>query len=104
MYLLAVINSFLINKYYRAYYTDVNVKPTYLAQLPIPNISINRQKLFIDIVDEIHTLKSKNEPTFDLEKKIDNLVYKLYDLTYEEIKVVDPGFELSEQQYKDVII
>ena len=29
------------------------------------------------------------------------MVYKLYELTYEEVLVVEPDFGLSEQEYKD---
>jgi len=27
-------------------------------------------------------------------------VYKLYDLTYEEVKVIDPAFALSREEYE----
>ena len=33
------------------------------------------------------------------ENAIDNLVYKLYQLTYDEVKMIDPEFELTEQEY-----
>lgn len=32
----------------------------------------------------------------ELESEIDIMVYKLYELTYEEVKVIDPAFALSE--------
>lgn len=35
---------------------------------------------------------------------LDNLLYKLYDLTYEEVKVIDPDFWLSEAEYAAVEI
>ena len=35
---------------------------------------------------------------------IDNLVYKLYQLTYDEVKVIDPEFELTEQEYTAIKI
>ena len=37
--------------------------------------------------------------TSDLERRIDLMVYKLYDLTYDEVKIVDPEFALSEHEY-----
>ncbi len=30
------------------------------------------------------------------------MVYKLYELTYEEVKVIDPEFSLSEQEYETI--
>ena len=104
MYLLGILNSFLMNKYYRAYYTDVNVKPTYLAQLPIPNISIQQQKAFIDKVEKIISLKKQNQDTTAIEKEIDVLVYKLYELTYDEVQLIDKDFWLSEEEYEKIII
>jgi len=102
MYLLGILNSFLMNKYYRAYYTDVNVKPTYLAQLPIPDIALNKQEQFIKRVEKILSLKMKNQDTTALEREIDVLVYKLYELTYDEVKIIDKEFWLSEEEYGKV--
>ncbi len=41
----------------------------------------------------------RNPDTSALEKEIDLLVYKLYGLTYEEVKIVEPAFALSEEEY-----
>ena len=37
-----------------------------------------------------------------LEKQIDILVYKLYNLTYEKVKVIDPNIEsiISKEEYE----
>jgi hypothetical protein len=32
------------------------------------------------------------------------MVYKLYELTYEEVKIIDPEFPLTEQEYADIKI
>lgn len=37
-----------------------------------------------------------------LENQIDELVYKLYKLTYAEVKIIDPEFELSEEEYNNI--
>ena len=44
-------------------------------------------------------LKSEGKNTTILEQQIDNLVYKLYELTYQEVKIIDPDFALTEQEY-----
>ncbi len=36
----------------------------------------------------------------EYEHQIDQMVYKLYDLTYDEVKIIDPLFEMSNQEYK----
>ena len=37
----------------------------------------------------------------DYENQIDILVYKLYDLTYDEVLVIDKDFSLSEEEYNN---
>ena len=90
-YLIALLNSFLMNTYYRSYYTDVNVKPAYLSKLPVKEISIEEQRPFIEKVDQILTLKQSNPfaDTSLLEREIDLMVYELYGLSEEEIGVVE---------------
>ena len=60
-------------------------------ELPIRIATAAQQKPIIALVDEILTKKKQNssEDTTDLEGKIDKLVYELYGLTDEEIKVVE---------------
>jgi hypothetical protein len=72
-------------------------KKQYVEKIHIPNISLEAQKPFIEIVDQILEITSapdynpKNPPAKqkELESQIDQLVYKLYDLTKEEIKIVE---------------
>ena len=58
----------------------------------------------ITIVDQIITLKSQGKDTIKLEQEIDNLVYKLYELNYEEVKIIDPEFSLTEKEYEEIKI
>ena len=57
------------------------------------------QKQIEKLVDEILKKKKANHDTTSLEKEIDVLVYKLYELTYDEVKIVDKEFWLSEEEY-----
>ncbi len=74
---------------------------TELREIPIPVISIDKQAIFTKKVDEILRLKTlpTTPPTAPLEAEIDLLVYKLYGLSWEEVKVVDPEFGLTEEEY-----
>jgi hypothetical protein len=56
------------------------------------------------ILNKILDLKLESEDTTILEQQIDNLVYKLYELTYEEVKIIDPKFPLTEQEYQAITI
>ncbi len=88
-YILSILSSNLMNFYYKAHYTDVNVKPLYLSKLPIPKIDQKRQKPFIYIVDEVMKLKKQNQDTTELEDQIDQMVYELYRLSEDEVALVE---------------
>ncbi|HDZ5350709.1 TPA: class I SAM-dependent DNA methyltransferase [Campylobacter jejuni] len=65
-----------------------------LLNIPIVNINSKNEKLankLISLVDEILKVKEqdKNANTQELENKINSLVYKLYNLTEEEIKIIE---------------
>ena len=71
-----------------------------LDRIPIKQISPSEQKPFIEKVDQILSITkdgnylendSKKEKVKKIEEEIDQMVYKLYDLTPEEIKIVE-GF------------
>ncbi len=47
------------------------------------------QQPFISLVDQILELKKAGKDTQELENEIDRLVYRLYDLTAEEIAIVE---------------
>ncbi|MCL1464692.1 class I SAM-dependent DNA methyltransferase [Argonema galeatum] len=66
-------------------------KPMYVSQIPIAKSTETHQKLLQQIVNQILTTKKSN-PQADitaLETEIDRLVYQLYGLTEEEIKIVE---------------
>lgn len=64
-------------------------KKVFVEQLPIPQISKSKQQPFIKLVDKIIQAKKDGKDTQDLEAKIDTLVYQLYDLTADEIKIIE---------------
>ncbi|MCA6528302.1 MAG: Eco57I restriction-modification methylase domain-containing protein, partial [Pseudanabaena sp. M179S2SP2A07QC] len=105
-YLLAILNSHLINIWYKNFDTDIEIKLASVKQIPIPKIDKDNQANFILLVDKILTAKKgdPNADTSELEKAIDRLVYKLYQLTYHEVKIIDPEFELTEQEYTAIKI
>jgi len=87
--LLGILNSRLMNWYFSNSFVDYNIKPKYIEQLPLPKEIISSE--LETKVTEIISLKVKDKEidTADLENQIDKLVYKLYELTDEEIKIVE---------------
>jgi len=68
-----------------------------LSEVPIKVVSLNEQVQLIDLVEQILNITSadnydpQNPPIeqVNLEKKINQMVYKLYELTEEEIKLIE---------------
>lgn len=108
-YILALINSTLLNYYFQYLNPEsgealAEVKKETVEKLIIKKA--NDIRPFITLVDQILNIKSENpkSDTSQLERQIDEMVFKLYDLTYEEVKVIDPAFWLSEEEYNQVRI
>jgi len=98
-YVLGFLNSSL-NKYYIYKYSDrtgagdIALKGVFIETFPIPEITNANLTIINNIktlVDKIITIKKQNleSDTMDIERQIDQLVYQLYGLTDEEIKIVE---------------
>ena len=97
--LLAIVNSsvafFYIKEKYLAssYNKGTTFTKKMINDLPIPEITSNDRGKLVSIVDRILSAK-KRDPKADttaLEREIDHLVYDLYGLPPEEIKIVEEG-------------
>ena len=110
-YLLALMNSKLM-EFYFGYIGIMTAGGAYtlkyetIVEFPIKLIYDDKQMLFITLVDQILSAKNSDPhaDTTALENRIDELVFKLYDLTYEEVKVIVPDFWLSEGEYEGIDI
>ena len=78
-------------------------KTKYIESFPIPikKLADSTCKRIKELVSEILTTKqvAQDTDTSALEQEIDRLVYKLYDLTYDEVKIVDPDTLLTAEDY-----
>jgi type I restriction-modification system DNA methylase subunit len=107
-YILGCFNSTLLNYWYKAHFPNVNINPNDFRRLPIrlidfadANDRASHSKMIakVDAMLEakIHLAESKTDKdkTYyekrcaGLDRQIDQLVYDLYGLTEEEIKVVE---------------
>ena len=71
--------------------------------IPLPSIDYLQQKTIITLVDKILVAKEVNlhADTESFETKIDILVYQLYNLTYDEILIVDPETPITREEYEN---
>ncbi len=91
-FLLGVMNSTAARDFLRAHRrSNIHLYPDDWKQLPIPDVSPEQQEPIIELVDQILDAKH-TDPDADvsnLEDEIDQMVYLLYDLTPEEIAIVE---------------
>ncbi|WP_139547714.1 class I SAM-dependent DNA methyltransferase [Helicobacter pylori] len=102
-YLLGMLHSKLITFAFKTFYaggglgeSGYRYKKAFIERLPIPKITHKNQELAHKITDGAkRILKAKEKDpkanTQKLEKEIDALVYQLYHLTDEEIKIIEDG-------------
>ena len=86
--LLGILNSKLMNFIFKCKSTNSNVNGYEVNSLPIIN---EKNKELIALVKSVLQEKEKNinSNTSELENRIDELVYKLYDLTTSEIEIIE---------------
>ncbi|GAA9892865.1 class I SAM-dependent DNA methyltransferase [Helicobacter pylori] len=102
-YLLGMLHSKLITFAFKTFYaggglgeSGYRYKKAFIERLPIPQITPQNQKLARKITDCAKAILEAKEKdpkanTQELEKEIDALVYQLYNLTDEEIKIIENG-------------
>jgi type I restriction-modification system DNA methylase subunit len=112
-YILALLNSKLLNTYYRILFATkadltVNVTQGYLSQLPIRTISESQQQPLIKLVDKMLSLNKRlnkigdkktdertkiEEEIKKTDAEIDEIVYKIYGMNEKEKKIIEGGLE-----------
>ncbi|MGL2661033.1 class I SAM-dependent DNA methyltransferase [Helicobacter pylori] len=102
-YLLGMLHSKLITFAFKTFYaggglgeSGYRYKKAFIERLPIPQITKSNQPTadkITDCAERILQSKAKDPKanTQGLEKEIDALVYRLYNLTDEEIKIIENG-------------
>ncbi|AZP94052.1 class I SAM-dependent DNA methyltransferase [Helicobacter pylori] len=106
-YLLGMLHSKLITFAFKTFYaggglgeSGYRYKKAFIERLPIPQITPKNQELADKITDCAKAILEAKEkdPKANiqkLEKEIDALVYQLYNLTDEEIKIIEEGQEIK---------
>ena len=113
MYFLGILNSKFLTWYYRTIQPRkgklfAELKINVLNSFPMPNINLDDKQdkemhdKIVNLVDNIITLNKKlaveknpnsitiiNRQINAVDKQIDSLVYKLYNLSDEEVKIIE---------------
>jgi hypothetical protein len=93
-FILSILNSTLAQWYFEQISTTSGMgtnrwKKYKIEQFPIKQIPETEQQPFIELVDKILADKKAGNDTSALEREIDVLVYDLYELTEDEINIVE---------------
>ncbi len=94
-YLTALLNSKPVTFFFKSFYMGgelvgkIRYKKVFLEQMPIPTPTETQEKAIIDLVDAIITQKAAGLDSLENERKIDALVYALYEITAEEQKIIE---------------
>ena len=88
---LALLNSKFMDWYFRITSSNNHIQGYELEQLPIPQMSVTERKQLHNLAASITKAKASdpNTDTRDQEAEIDQLVYKLYNLTEKEIAFIE---------------
>ncbi len=76
-YILAILNSRIMDFYYQKNYPSLKVLKSALEELPIPNISLKEQQPIIKLVDKILTVNDSKQIE-KYKKELDTIIEKLY--------------------------
>ncbi|TXJ32372.1 Eco57I restriction-modification methylase domain-containing protein [Brachyspira aalborgi] len=92
-YLLAILNSkmfyFAYNKFYAGGGIEGELTIFTLENFPIPEVDKKTEKEIINLVEKVIEGKEKGIDTRELEGEIDKIVYELYNLNENEIKIIE---------------
>ena len=100
-YLLAILNSRYANVLLANLRgDDYHIYPEHIRNIPIPKASREQQEEIAELVRQVIIEIRSNDDVSELKSKIDFLVYHLYDLTYDEVLVVDPETPITREEYE----
>jgi hypothetical protein len=92
--LLGFLNSKTINWFFRCFSTNSNVNGYEVDNFPIPLIDSGIQLKISELVKKVIDAKRTNNSadTSTIEKQIDKLVYTAYELSKDDIKIIEESF------------
>lgn len=104
--LLAILNSKFATFFIHKIAFDITqgaftkMRTNQLARLPIPRVDDLASQKLISSIDIIINCKQQGRESIEEEIIIDILVYHLYNLSYEEVLIVDPETTITKEEYE----
>ncbi len=107
---LALVNSelaiFYIKEKFRgsSYNQGINFNTDMLNNFPVPVIASSVIDKITKLVEEILYKQSQALSTELTEDMLNNIFFKLYKLSFNEVKIINPNFSLTETEYNAIVI
>lgn len=100
---LAIVNSKVINYFFKFFSQTNHIPIGDFKQIPFPELSPENVTLLENLVAQIFSIKEHdvNGDISSLENMIDFIVYHLYNLSYDEVIIVDPDTPITREQYEN---
>lgn len=108
-YIVGILNSTAFSFFYKNFYcgsslgkAGLRFKRDFLLRVPIPIGSQEETAYIENNVEYIYSITEFN-PDDEIiihEKNIDHIVYHLYDLTYDEVLIIDPETPITREEYE----
>lgn len=91
-YIIGILNSKFMSRFYQIYFNSLSLAGGFyrigapqIKELPIPNANKEKEKIIVDLVDDII-----DNPTNDIKKQeLDNIIYEIYNISEEDIKILE---------------
>lgn len=105
LYVYGIISSKVVKYYWECTYSDnkalfPKIKGYQLKEIPIPKASDSQQYSLLSIVNNLlNTIEDNACLNADYENELNKIVYHLYNLTYDEVLIVDPQTPITRKEY-----
>ncbi len=101
-YLCGILNSKLAIFYIKSKYASssycggITFSKDMINNLPLPNNEVVKENI-VSVVEDI----LDDGFILDYEKKLNETIYKAYNLTYDEVKIIDPATPITRKEYEN---
>lgn len=107
-FLLGVLNAKITTFWFNVGFMNVDnlfphIQKNQLEAIPIPQIDNEKREIIESLTKKILEFKKTGKETSDFQCTIDMILYHCYNLTYQDILIIDPECKVTPEQYRRVL-
>ena len=105
LYLLGILNSSVVEWYMKQISSTIQqgfirFKRIYISQIPIPSFTPEQKKRMEELVKKCLSVNGQGSKVAQWSSEINELVYRLFDLSQNEKLIIEEGLETGKQHTK----